>query len=129
MPGIFKNKYPYTDFSQLNLDWFMKQFKALSDKVDLMTTGGYIEIDDIAETCTIHGDIVKTGIGKFVSSSSGLPIIYGSPYVLRRNTDVPPDHMNEWQVDTYDYDMETHIIIKFNYVDGEYSNVTIEWDV
>ena len=25
----FFNKYPYTDFHELNLDWFLEQFKAI----------------------------------------------------------------------------------------------------
>lgn len=35
----FVNKYPYTDFSELNLDWFLSEFKKLSDEVaDLKQT-------------------------------------------------------------------------------------------
>lgn len=33
------NKYPYTDFHELNLDWFLEEFKKVTDKVtDLDTT-------------------------------------------------------------------------------------------
>ena len=32
------NKYPYTDFSELNLDWFLEEFKKL--KEDWETTSG-----------------------------------------------------------------------------------------
>ena len=27
------NKYPYTDFHELNLDWFLAEFKTVTDKV------------------------------------------------------------------------------------------------
>lgn len=29
----FTNKYPYTDFHELNLDWFLEEFKKVTDKV------------------------------------------------------------------------------------------------
>ena len=29
----FNNKYPYTDFHELNLDWFLAEFKKVTDKV------------------------------------------------------------------------------------------------
>lgn len=29
----FLNKYPYTDFHELNLDWFLEEFKKVTDKV------------------------------------------------------------------------------------------------
>ena len=35
----FTDKYPYTDFHELNLDWFLEKFKEVTDKVtDLDTT-------------------------------------------------------------------------------------------
>ena len=35
----FTDKYPYTDFHELNLDWFLQEFKKVTDKVtDLDTT-------------------------------------------------------------------------------------------
>lgn len=35
----FTNRYPYTDFHELNLDWFLEEFKKVTDKVtDLDTT-------------------------------------------------------------------------------------------
>ena len=30
---MFDNKYPYTDFHELNLDWFLAEFKKVTDKV------------------------------------------------------------------------------------------------
>lgn len=31
---MFENKYPYTDFHELNLDWFLAEFKKVHDHVD-----------------------------------------------------------------------------------------------
>lgn len=31
---MFDNKYPYTDFHELNLDWFLAEFKKVHDQVD-----------------------------------------------------------------------------------------------
>lgn len=32
----FENKYPYTDFHELNLDWFLAEFKKVSNHVDTL---------------------------------------------------------------------------------------------
>ena len=34
----FINKYPYTDFHELNLDWFLEEFKKVTDKVTNLDT-------------------------------------------------------------------------------------------
>jgi len=31
---MFENKYPYTDFHELNLDWFLAEFKKVHNHVD-----------------------------------------------------------------------------------------------
>lgn len=37
MSGKFYNKYPYTDFHELNLDWVIEQIKKNEDKIDNFT--------------------------------------------------------------------------------------------
>lgn len=44
--GAFDNKYPYTDFHELNLDWFLAEFKKVYDHVDQLQTG----FDNLTET-------------------------------------------------------------------------------
>lgn len=34
MLEYFRHKYPYTDFHELNLDWFLGEFKVIMDRVD-----------------------------------------------------------------------------------------------
>lgn len=39
--GLFDNKYPYTDFHELNLDWFLTRFKKL--EIDMKRIQDYIK--------------------------------------------------------------------------------------
>lgn len=34
--GLFHNKYPYTDFHELNLDWIITKFKEMLDRLDAL---------------------------------------------------------------------------------------------
>ena len=38
MLEYFRHKYPYTDFHELNLDWFLGEFKVIMDRVDAIDT-------------------------------------------------------------------------------------------
>lgn len=60
---MFWNKYPYTDFSQTNLDWLMGQFHAISKKINSMNK----KISDIKGLPPISAE----DDGKFISADSG----------------------------------------------------------
>ena len=54
---MFENKYPYTDFHELNLDWFLKEFKALTDKVkELEEIVEALDPDSITINPELEGD-------------------------------------------------------------------------
>ena len=45
----FNNKYPYTDFHELNLDWFLERFKTVMDEWDEMQVKFKTVEDTVAE--------------------------------------------------------------------------------
>lgn len=45
---MFEDKYPYTDFSQLNLDWFLSEFIKICERL--------IELNHIVESHTVVGN-------------------------------------------------------------------------
>lgn len=47
--GLFENKYPYTDFHELNLDWFLEQFKGLVEDWDKFRTDMEAEWNNIKD--------------------------------------------------------------------------------
>lgn len=48
---MFDNKYPYTDFSQLNLDWFLLKFKELLEEQERVS-GKVKDLDDTVKEFT-----------------------------------------------------------------------------
>lgn len=48
----FTNKYPYTDFHELNLDWIIKRYTELSEKVDTLKTWVSQHQEDYEEAMT-----------------------------------------------------------------------------
>lgn len=60
---MFWNKYPYTDYSQINLDWLIKQFHAIAEKINSMNK----KISDIKGLPPISAE----DDGKFLSADSG----------------------------------------------------------
>lgn len=60
---MFWNKYPYTDYSQINLDWLIKQFHAIDEKINSMNK----KISDINGLPPISAE----DDGKFLSADSG----------------------------------------------------------
>ena len=50
MLEYFRHKYPYTDFHELNLDWFLGEFKVIMDRVDAIDvrlTQAEADIDEL----------------------------------------------------------------------------------
>ena len=130
---MFTNKYPYTDLSQLNLDWFLSQFKSMSDRIDQLETDtkpiGYIEFD-YSGNVNIIGDIVNTGIIKFVNKTSEptLKAVYNPAYKMIWLVNVM--YPFRWNVEFVDYTDSTKTNrITFDYQDGEYKNITIAYNV
>ena len=90
---------------------------------------GYIEFD-YSGNVTIVGDIVNTGIMKFVNKSSEptLKATYNPNYKMIWMINVMQP--NRWYVTFTDYtDPSKTNRVNFDYVDGEYENVTIDYDI
>lgn len=55
MANFFNHKYPYTDFHELNLDWFLAEFKKLIDELDALKvrmTNAEADIDTLQAQMT-----------------------------------------------------------------------------
>lgn len=58
---MFDNKYPHTDFHELNLDWFLNEFKILEDKYSFVLNKelkNFIKekLHDLFVNCTYDAD-------------------------------------------------------------------------
>lgn len=67
---MFENKYPYTDFHELNLDWVLERTKELQAKVNELIEK-YKNVDELVERANQYTDAeiakVKTDVAKNTS--------------------------------------------------------------
>ena len=90
---------------------------------------GYIEFD-YSGNVTIVGDIVNTGIMKFVNKTSEptMKAVYNPNYKMFWLINVLTPH--RWTITFTDYTDATKTNrITFDYNEGEYSNAEIEYDI
>lgn len=66
--GIF-NKYPYTDFHELNLDWVIKTCKEVSDKVELLDEWKIQHASEYAELKKLYDQIISGNFPKTVTDA------------------------------------------------------------
>ena len=62
MPSIFDHKYPYTNFEELNLDWFLHEFKHATD--------GWDQAKAEAETATANANIAAASANSGAASAA-----------------------------------------------------------
>lgn len=77
---MFTNKYPYTDFHELNLDWFLKEFTNLKNELtELQQT--VASLDTVTANPTLSGtEPLLTGlqVGADVYKAPDQVTLYGS---------------------------------------------------
>ena len=84
------NKYPYTDFHELNLDYILSQINANNDKVESLAS----DLDTVANTYVKKVEIVNGSVLKVYKGNGSV------------NTYALPSG-NNFVVDLYDVDEET----------------------
>lgn len=55
---MFWNKYPYTDFQELNLDWFLKHFKEFMDDLEQLESWKTTHEQEYAELKAFQDQIL-----------------------------------------------------------------------